>query len=725
MNETFYDDGKLGSIRNPDGHWINTSVFREPALHFKKHKYYCADPWDSPSWYEYWMEQRKRCIDGYTVGGVTITGEHYFYLNFCPIQKVEDTNAQKSRKIEGFPDFWDGDFNFFWSREIARNGIYHPHLVDSDEDFTIELGEELFKGLHLEVKIPSSTEIILDNQKIVKNNFLGGFNMITGKARRRGYSYKSAGIASRVYFTRPNSLVIFGAYEKKFLYPKGLFTMARNNIGFINEQTAWAMPSDYVDKQDHVRASYTQWRGGLKLEKGFKSEIIASTFKDNPDAARGKDAEEIFFEESGAFGVPGLLKQSYAASQDCVMAGSIKTGMITLYGTSGDLGSGTADYADMHSRPEAFGLMPFNNIWDKGMDDTKCGFFHPINWNMEGFYDSEGNSDHEGAKQLELVSRESLIKNGATSSEIQKRLQEKPLGPSEAFASVSSNNFPVVELKAQLNLVKSKQLDTKKGTPVELRREGGEIKAKRLISGKVTLVNSLYSLPTDKRGHIVVYESPVPDAPKGLYKIGYDPVRQDQGTSLAGIIVYKGVHRNSLYHSIIVATYIGRKEDPEDMDRIAELLCEYYNTQVMHENEVTGVKNYFRRIKRLDLLAAQPDAVISKNIKNTKVARVYGCHMNKQLKDAGERYIKSWLLTVLSFDEHGKPVTVIDTIYSVRLLEELIGYNRDGNFDLVSALIMCMIQVQEESLGKEYDTKEVNKTAKRLLERISTTYVKN
>ena len=102
------------------------------------------------------------------------------------------------------------------------------------------------------------------------------------------------------------------------------------------------------------------------------------------------------------------------------------------------------------------------------------------------------------------------------------------------------------------------------------------------------------------------------------------------------------------------------------------------------------------------MLALQPDTVISKNIKKSKVARVYGCHMNEQLKDAGERYVKSWLLTVLDYDENDNPVRVIDRIYSIRLLEELISYFRKGNFDLVSALFMGMFQVQEEVLGKEY-----------------------
>ena len=57
------------------------------------------------------------------------------------------------------------------------------------------------------------------------------------------------------------------------------------------------MPSDVIDRlgSGHIKASYIQYKSGIKLEKGFKSEIMALTFKDNPDAARGKDAEEVFF----------------------------------------------------------------------------------------------------------------------------------------------------------------------------------------------------------------------------------------------------------------------------------------------------------------------------------------------------------------------------------------------------------------------------------------------
>ena len=707
----------MSTVRDKDGKWLNPDVFREPAISFMTKNYYCPDPWGTPDWFDYWKTERDKCINGVEIDGVRITGEFYFYLNYCTLLKIEDASAEIAKKVISFPDFWDGDYNYFWCRKIARYGITHT-LPKEEQDRIRSLGlEEREKAEYEEFK-----KLKL-NVDIDPKNLKGNFNYIVGKSRRKGYSIKAASIATCNYFTIPGSLTIFGAYEKKFLYPSGVFSKTLDMINFINDNTGWASPSDKIKKQDHIKASYITKVNGLEIEKGFKSEIIALTFKDNADAARGQDAVDVFFEESGAFGTPGLLKSSYAATEACVIAGAKKSGMITVFGTSGDMGGGTADYADMFGRPGSFSLLPFKNVWDKNMGSTSCGFFHPTQWNMEGFYNTEtGESDTQAAIDYEMGERERLEASGATSAEIQKRMQEFPLGPAEAFAAVSVNNFPVVELKNQLALVNAKGWQQSKGTPVNFLYKDGAIYAKPILDGSAKPVTSYNRIPEDIRGEIMIYEQPIDNSAKGLYKIGYDPIRQDEGTSLAAIIVYKGTHLGSLNHSNIVAEYIGRKESAEDIDRIALQLAEFYNTQVMYENEVPGVKNFFRRQKKLHLLATQPDKVISKNVKKSKVARVYGCHMNLQLKDAGERYVKDWLLTTLDYDEHGNQHRVIDKIYSVRLLEELIQYNRKGNFDLVSSLFMCMFQVQEEALDTTYGEAKKNKNVTDLLDMMKNMY---
>ena len=741
----------MKKIRDENGKWINSGVFREEAIKFQKNKTYISAPWGTPDWQDYWETQLDRCINGYSVfeeDGTEhkITGHHYFYLNFTQIQIVlenEDDESSVAEKITQNPDFWDGDYDYFWSLEIARNGLFTkntqvPSSPEEKKEWNalqkqIRILKKELKGntknnkeyQELKKKRDKISIRVLDRLKLRIKPHLdyldGGYHMIVGKSRRKGYSYKDGAICANVYNTQRSAQIIIGAFEKKFLYPKGTMGMASDYLNFLNEHTGWAKSRDYVDKVDHKRASYTEKRNGITIEKGYQSEIFALTFKDNPDAARGKDGKIFLLEEAGAF--PNL-KDSFNAIVPALGAGRFITGQIIIFGTGGDMESGTIDYADMFYNPIAYRIMPFMNIWDENSENTTCGFFHPVTWNMEGFYDEQGNSDIEGATEFELDRRREKMEAASSSVIVEKHMQEFPFSPSEAFLTVSTNNFPVVELRNQLNKVRAEHLQTIKGTPVYLERKEGRVVARPDLEGKLKPIYNYKVKQDDISGCPIIYEYPVNNAPKGLYKIGFDPYQQDEGSSLAAIYVYKSIHSGTYSKDIIVAEYVGRPQEADDVSRIASMLADLYNAEIMHENEVSHVKNYFRRIKRLDQLAVQPDAVISKNVKASKVARVYGMHMNEQLKDAGEKYIKDWLLQVRDYDENGNAILNLETIYSIGLLEELILYNRKGNFDRVMAFMQVMFQCQEEELGKDYSTSE-NKKVKSVMAALDKMFKRN
>ena len=670
---------KVSSIRNKNGHWINTEVFKEEAKHFEKYGYYCPDPWGSPSWKAYWEEQLRRTKEGYEVGGAKITGDHYYYLNFAPIMRVQKKikkGAKKAKKVEGFPDFWDGDYNYFWCSDIAFDGISR---------------EELDK-LQLHVTIRDE-------------HLGGGKHMIVGKSRRKGYSFKNGAKLANKYNNTRNSLSIIGAFEKKYLYPEGTMGMVSDYMNFLNEHTGWRKNRDYIDKQDHKKASFKETNNGVPVEKGYQSQVMAITFKDNPDAARGKDADYVLLEEAGKF--PNL-KAAFAATVPALEAGIYTTGQIIIFGTGGDMENGTVDFADMFYDPDTYDLLPFVNIWDEEAENTNCGFFHPVFWNMDGCYDKQGNSEIEKALKHEEEVRQRILHNSSNGNKVlQQRVQEYPTKPSEAFLTVSTNDFPVVELRNRLNLVIREKLFEKKGQPVFLYKEEGKIKARPDL--KKELEPIWYRKPkTDNiAGCPVIVEYPLPNAPKGLYKVGYDPYAQDDGTSLAAVYVYKSNAKFSYSRNEIVAWYVGRMKTADSTNRIVAMLTELYSAEVMHENMIRDVKAYFEKKKLLHLLAAQPDMVISKNVKNSKVARVYGIHMNTQLKDAGAKYIKRWLLEERDVDENGTILTNIDTIIDPGLLEELILYNEKGNFDRIMAFMMVMFQVEEDG-EKEFDERSKN-----------------
>lgn len=728
-------------VRNPEGVWINSNAFREEGLFFMKNGYFCNEPEDSPAYLDYWDEHLDRCINGYTSGGAKITQHHYFYLNFTQININEATGGKTGSKKMAMPDFWDGDYGFFWGIEIAKNGLFTDFalapstlteraaynelekervkiLLSMGETTDNRLRENSDKRLVLEEKV-------LDRLKLPYTIEIdwrdGGHHVIVGKARRKGYSFKNGAICANIYNTIRNSLVIIGASDKKFLYPKGTMGMASDYLSFLNKHTAWGKGREYVDKQDHKRASYRlTGSSGVQSEAGYMSDIMALTFADNPDAARGKDAKLVLFEEAGAF--PNL-KASFDATAPGLAAGKYITGQIIIFGTGGDMESGTADFADIFYHPKQRNIMPFVNIWDENAENSSCGFFHPVTMNMEGHYDKQGNSDIAGATLEEKLKRKQIISDSSDSGVMQQHVQEWPFNPSEAFLTVSMNDFPVMELRNQYNRVVRENLHLKKGQPVFL----GQDAETRKIVAIPDLEGELHPLwdykpkTKDIKGCVVIYEYPMSNPPRGLYKIGFDPYRQAKSKStttpsLASITVYKGTHKYSSTNNTIVAEFVGRPYSTDEVNRTAGMLAELYNAEIMHENEVTEVVGYFTKKNKLHLLAAQPDGVISKNIKASTVARIYGIHMVDKLKDAGEKYIKKWLLTKRDIDENGDGVLQLETIYNPALLEELILYNRDGNFDRVMSLMMLMFQIEEEEEDKEYGTDVMNENATELLE---------
>lgn len=670
------NDSKLQAVRNPQGLWINTALFSEEAIHFKKHGYYCADPRLSPSWREYWDEQLRRCKEGYIIGGVRITGHHYNYLNFTQIKRTKVLKGNIANKVVDFPDFWDGDYNYFHCLEIARNGC------------TLEE----YKELQLSV--------------IIRPEFLvGGYHMIVGKARRKGYSYKNGSICANIYNTIPNSTTLIGAFLKEYLFPEGTMSMASEYINFYNEYCGWGKAREFKDKEDYRRASYAKTlEDGNVIESGYKSSIRAISFKDNPDAARGKDSALLLLEESGKF--PNL-EDSYMATEATTRSGRYITGQMIIFGTGGDMQSDTIDFANMFYNAELYNLLPFTNIWDENALETNCGFFHPMYWNNDGYYDKDGNSNTQEAIDDENKERERLRTTSGGTNVIQKRVQEYPFNPSEAFLTVSTNDFPTIELRNRLNVVIREKLHTKFGQPVILYKDdNGKVRAKPDLAGVLT--PNWHRVPNDNPiGAVVIYEYPIENAPKGLYKVCYDPTQQDIGTSCAAMYVKKGYLGFSATNDIIVASYVGRMATMDAMHKICEMFCELYNAEAMHENMVSDVINYFRQRKKLYLLAAQPDQVISKAIKNSGVSRVYGCHMNEDLKKFAAALTKRWMLKERDVDENGRVLTNIDFICDPGWLEEAILWNMKGNFDRMSAWFMLMIQQEEDDMDKIYDINEL------------------
>lgn len=146
--------------------------------------------------------------------------------------------------------------------------------------------------------------------------------------------------------------------------------------------------------------------------------------------------------------------------------------------------------------------------------------------------------------------------------------------------------------------------------------------------------------------------------------------------SLGSCFIYKRFQNFEEYSDIIVAEYTGRPESANDFYENVRKLLLYYNATCMYENQNKGIFVYLSN-KGYDYLLADSPTILQDTIGlESKVNRKKGCHMNQQIKTWGEGLIKEWLNEL---DDKG--VKNLYKIMSEPLLEELISYNSDDNFD--------------------------------------------
>ena len=134
-----------------------------------------------------------------------------------------------------------------------------------------------------------------------------------------------------------------------------------------------------------------------------------------------------------------------------------------------------------------------------------------------------------------------------------------------------------------------------------------------------------------------------------------------------------------------VAEYTGRPDTVEEFYEECRKLALYYNAKILYENEKKGLFIHFAHRHCEHMLADQPN-LINDIVQNSTVKRGKGIHMNKQIKQYLELKIRDWLN-----EEYETGKKNLTKILSEALLEELIEYNPDGNFDRVIAFGLCIM----------------------------------
>ena len=445
--------------------------------------------------------------------------------------------------------------------------------------------------------------------------------------------------------------------------------------------------------------------GGTWEVAGSGSSIKNRTFKDNPFAAQGERAGVAIMDEIGMF---SNLRESYAAMVDVMKSGSYKYGSIFFTGTGGDFeGTGSLDAQYMFYKPHEFDILSFEDVWEGRSPESGIGYFVPAYIGNNEMKDEWGYTLTDLAIKYEKAERKRLSSTQGDSLTLDNHIVYHPMVPSEVFLSKKGSYFPTSMIQARISTIQSSQLMEKFQVPMFLyfdEQSPYGIGYKLDEHKKSSPINEFPYNKDNKEGAIVIYEMPIydgPTIPPDLYIIGHDPIRTDGSKgSLSSIYVLKTKKYATTHdHDQIVAEYVGRPSKGRKVinEILLKLSMFYGNATIYFENNVGNTKEYFEKMKKLHLLAKRPATVLSKKASYVgKPSDEYGYPLStRAVKREAIQYLVDWVKEVKSVKD-GKEHRVLDDIYSVALLKEMLQFDMEkGNFDRIMGLAGAIIGMQE------------------------------
>ena len=381
-----------------------------------------------------------------------------------------------------------------------------------------------------------------------------------------------------------------------------------------------------------------------------------------------------------------------------------------LTGTGGDM-KRFMDAKSLMFDVDNFNFLTYNNEKD---EKRVHGLFISYKYRMEAkepttlgaFLDQPVDSDlhkismlvsnEDKAKEITTTNLERLKKAGDRVAYLKEKMYY-PMEVDDIFLNEDTNIFDIEAAKRQ----KTRLLNQERtGTPIILFSDGEKIGHN--FTDKMPISNFPLKNSDMKDAPVVVYEFPISNPPYGLYVAGVDPYRQGQSaysSSLGAVYVYKRMHdlTGEKYQDMFVASYVARPDKKDTWEEQARLLIKFYNARTLCENDDISFIEYMKAKGDGHYLEKQPQWLME-IVPNTTVKREYGIHRSSQkiidyLHNCLKKYTEE--VVMIEKDEQGnliREVTGVSKIFDPVLLEEIIQYNDQGNFDRIVAAELAIAQ---------------------------------
>ena len=635
------------------------SIGKQEANRFEKLGYYCAKPFKSKDFVDYWNLEKEKCRKGLIIKNNNttwfLTRDYYMWLNFLPIFDKEKTKF-------GFAKLRDAQYHMALYELLAELNYKHAAIL---------------------------------------------------KKRQIASSYFHAGkLINQLWFEEGVTLKM-GAALKDYINEKGTWKFLDEYANFLNEHTAWYRPMN-PKKVLMWQQKVEEKVNGRTKDRGLKGTIQGMSFEKDPTNSVGGPVKYFFHEEAG---IAPKMDQTYEYIRPALKSGFVTTGLFIAAGSVGDLDQ-CEPLKDMIVNPASNDIFSVesNLIDNKG---TLClsGLFIPEQWSMPPFIEDYGNSKVEEALSA-LEEQFSNWKKDLTPEQYQLRISQHPRNIKEAFATRTVSKFPQHLLSHQAERIRNKEypyefLDI---------FSDGQGKPQVKITTKLPVSEFPVSKKaTDKTGVLVVWERPVENPEFNMYYASIDPVSEGKtvsSESLCSIYVYKRKIQVKKINGTEVTTYVerdkvvaawcGRFDDINKTHERLRLIIEWYNAKTLVENNISLFINYMIGLNKQKYLVRRDEMVFLKELgSNLSVYQDYGWKNTGRLfKDHLLSYVIEYLKE--SIDEETKPDgTVVKTTYGVEripdpmLIVEMQAYEEGLNVDrLVSfAALVAYIKILESNTG--------------------------
>lgn len=694
-----------GVLMKIDFVFVGTEIFSRVANFYEKHGCYCLEPDDSPNAIKFWqreMDRRVKGVQAYCklyikdipaylaaksdaerkvlLHKVRITGDHYNYLNYGRIERAPNEKERKQldkegrfkvNTVEGFPRFWDGDY---WNFKI---------------------------------------------DELIANN---SCNLCKAKARRKGFSYKRGSQAANTINANKNVTVTLAADQMDYLTEKGATSyMVKVNLDWYEDKTYWRRGylSENFDKG--IELGYKKSKEGQKAF-GFRSKLLSVAIGKNESAAVGKKAIETDFEEAGK--CPNLQK-----ALDVMMSnsesGAMRIGTIRVYGTGGTKGANWEAFSNCFYNPGKNDMLPMENIWDANSRHAVCGFFFPQIWDYEPFIE-DGNSLLFASWKDDYDKKRGAEKE-KDAGEYNIYVGQRANSPNEAFTNTQENIFHSPELTNHINAIKYDKSNHfyEDGWYI---LDDGRVRfvtkqecIERAIFGSDRFHEYITDVPhnskTDVHGCIREFYSPIPND-GSLYFISYDPYRVDKNkeevstkNSLASFQVWMRTNSKTPYMGKrLVASYCGRLDTMEAVDKLVLYACLRWNCKVLYEAGTGELVTNFKKWGYRDKLLKDPSSYINRSVDGPRITG-YGIVIGDgDIKLEGMRMVRDFLYEIVGKTSDDTPIYRFNQIYDISFLLELDRFIFGRNADRLSSAIVAMFEFRKDSLLLEREANSKSKT---------------